>query len=196
MEITKKDEYVRILDFLPRGKMGVPPHKRKPLAQAVGEDYFSLLEIIPRKETILNPEERVYIGEKDRNKVDHIERRIKYNWLTPTAKSELCTALEFIIKDKEEKFINFYNTVGVITTRQHRLDLLPRIGRKHRQDILAERRKGLFKNFQDMQKRVVNIPSPVKVLAERIIQELKGGEKYHLFVPIREVIEEERRRRY
>ncbi len=198
MEEIKKDEYVRILDFLPRGKMEVPPHKRKPLAQAIGEDYFSLLEIIPRKGITLNPGDKIYIGEKSREKVDHIERRIKYEWLTPTAKSELNTALEGIIKEKAENFVTFYNTAGVITTRQHKLDLLPRIGRKHRQDILEERKKKPFKNFQDMQARITNIPSPAKVIAERIIQELKGEEKYALFVPIREIrgSRERNRRRY
>lgn len=192
MEVTKKDEYVRILDFLPKGKREVPPHKRKPLAQAVGEDYFSLLEVVPRKEITFEPEDRVYIGEGDREKVDHIERRIKYEWLTPTAKSELNTILEEIIKDKEEKFVNFYNNAGVITTRQHKLDLLPRIGKKHRQDILEERRKAPFKSFSDMQKRISNVPNPSKVIAERIIKELKGEGKYYLFVPVRD----KRRRRY
>jgi len=45
----RKDEYVRILDYLPNGKSDVPPHRRKPIAQAVGEKYFSLLELVPRE---------------------------------------------------------------------------------------------------------------------------------------------------
>ena len=85
----KKDEYARIIDFLPMGKSEVPPHKRKPIAQVVGEKYYSLLEIVPRKDIKLEAGDRIYIGEGVREEVDHIERRIKYEWLTPTAKTEL-----------------------------------------------------------------------------------------------------------
>ncbi|HEX54667.1 MAG: DUF655 domain-containing protein [Candidatus Altiarchaeales archaeon] len=188
----KKDEYVRILDFLPRGKSEVPPHKRKPIAQAIGEKYFSLLEIVPRENFTFEPGERVYIGEGIRDKVDHIERRIRYDWLTPTAKSELKIVLEQIIRDNEERFVEFYNTAGIISTRLHKLEILPRIGKRHRDDILKERSIKPFENFEDMQNRVRNIPDPVRVLAEKIIQELKGESKYYLFVPL---IRDEKRRR-
>lgn len=186
LQPIKKDEYVRILDFLPKGKMDVSPHKRKPIAQAIGEEYFSLLEIIPRRGMSFEPGERVYIGEGTRDKVDHIERRIKYDWLTPTGKSELNIVLEKIVRDNEKKFVEFYNKVGIITTRQHKLEILPRIGKRHRQDILDEREREPFKSFEDMKTRVKNLPDPAKVIAERIIQELKGGEKYYLFVPVRD----------
>lgn len=179
-----KDEYVYVLDYLPRGKSEVPPHKRKPLAQALGEQFFSLLEITPRPGASFETGERVYIGEGARDKVDHIERRIKYDWLTPTAKSELPIILEQVIMLNEDKFINFYNTAGIISTRQHKLEVLPRIGKKHRQEIISEREVGSFKNFEDMKKRVKNSPDPVKVLRDKMIEELKGESKYQLFVPI------------
>jgi len=179
-----KDEYVRVLDFLPMGKSEVPPHKRKPIAQAVGEKYFSLLEIVPRKDITFRAGERIYIGEGVRDKVDHIERRIRYEWLTPTAKTELKIILEEIIKGDEERFVNFYNTASTISTRLHKLECLPRIGRKHRQDILNEREKKPFKNFKDMHERISNLPDPIKVIAEKIIQELRGESKYNLLVPL------------
>jgi putative nucleotide binding protein len=104
-----KDDYVRILDFLPRGKSDVPPHKRKPIAQAIGEKFFSLLEVVPKTGVTLESGERVYIGENVRDKVDHIERRIKYDWLTPTAKTELGIILVDVVKEQGEKFVEFYN---------------------------------------------------------------------------------------
>lgn len=177
-----KDEYVRIIDYLPRGKSEVPPHKRKPIAQAVGENFFSLLEIVPRLNVTLETGERVYIGEGVRDKIDHIERRIKYDWLTPNAKTELGIILTEIIRDNEKRFVDFYNNAGTISTRLHKLEILPRIGKKHRDDILRERDAGPFKSFSDMQGRVKNIPDPIKVLADKIIQELKGESKYQLFV--------------
>jgi len=185
-ETSRKDDYVRILDFLPKGKMDMPSHKRKPIAQSIGEKYFSLLELIPRRDVNFEVGERVYIGENTREKVDHIERRIKYEWLTPMSKSELVHVLEKIIKDNDKEYLEFYNTVGTITTRQHKLELLPRVGKRHRQDILNERETEKFKSFEDMQNRVKNLPDPAKIIADRIILELKGEEKYALFVPVRD----------
>lgn len=178
----KKDEYVRVIDYLPKGKSEIPPHKRKPIAQAIGETYFSLLEIVPRSGMSFELGERVYIGEGVRDKVDHIERRIKYDWLTPTAKTELWFVLEKIVRDNESQFINFYNTAGIISTRQHKLESLPRIGKMHRQDILNEREKEPFKSFEDMHNRIKNIPDPVKVIVDKIVEELQGKSKYQLFV--------------
>jgi len=180
----KKDEYVRVLDYLPKGKSDVPPHKRKPIAQAIGEKYFSLLEISPRSGMSFDPGERVYIGENIRDKVDHIERRIKYDWLTPTAKSDLLTVLEKIIKENEEQFVNFYNTVGTISTRQHKLECLPKIGKGHREDILREREIKPFTSFDDIKSRVKNMPNPVRIIVEKIVEELEGKSKYYLFVPV------------
>ena len=178
----KKDEYVRILDYLPRGKSDVPPHKRKPIAQAIGEKYFSLLEIAPKQGVTFEPGERVYIGDGVRDKVDHIERRIKYEWLTPTAKSEVEPILEKLIKEHEEIYVSFYNTAGSLTTRLHKLEVLPRIGRRHRDEILAERSASPFKSFEDMAARLKTVPDPVKIIADKIIEELKGESKYYLFV--------------
>jgi len=179
-----KDEYVYVLDYLPKGKSEVPSHKRKPIAQAVGEKYFSLLEITPKPGLILASGDRVYIGEGTRDKVDHIERRIKYEWLTPTAKVELPGILTTVIMADEKNYVDFYNMAGIISTRQHKLEVLPRIGKRHRQDILEERRIKLFESFADMQNRVRNLPDPVRVIVDKIIEEIKGESKYYLFVPL------------
>lgn len=179
-----KDDYVRILDYLPQGKSDVPPHKRKPIAQAIGEQYFSLLEISPRPGQSFTPGERIYIGEGAREKVDHIERRIKYEWLTPTAKSELAEILKEVVAENEEHYVNFFNTSGIISTRQHKLETLPKIGKRHRQEILEEREAEPFKDFNDMRARLKSIPDPVKVVVDKIIEELKGESKYLIFTPI------------
>ncbi len=187
----KKDDYARILDYLPKGKSDVPPHKRKPIAQAVGEKYFSLLELSPKGDVILNSGDQVYIGESTRDKVESIERRIKYEWLTPTAKSELPDVLEKIILENDQQYVNFYNTAGTLSTRQHKFETLPKIGKKHRQEILEARELEPFKSFGDMKKRLTSIPDPVKVIVDKIVEELKGESKYYLFVPL---VEEFRQR--
>ena len=180
----KKDDYVRVLDYLPKGKSEVPPHKRKPLVQGLGDRYFSLLELSPKEGMDFELGERVYIGEESRQKIDHIERRIKYEWLTPTAKSELPHMIREVIEANEKEFLDFYNTAGTISTRQHKLETLPKIGKRHREEILEEREIQPFQSFEDMRKRLTSIPDPISVLVEKIVEELKGDSKYYLFTPL------------
>jgi putative nucleotide binding protein len=177
----KKDDYVRVLDYLPKGKSEVPPHKRKPLVQAIGDKYFSLLELSPKEGAAFELDERIYIGDDAREKVDHIDRRIKFDWLTPTAKSELPHVLKEVVESNEAEFVGFYNTAGTISTRQHKLETLPKIGRRHREEILAEREIRPFESFEDLRQRCKNVPDPVKVIVDKIIDELKGESKYYLF---------------
>lgn len=186
---VQKDDYVYILDFLPKGKSEMPPHKRKPMAQAIGDNFLSLLEISPKEGISFTQGDRAYIGDGARDKVDHIERRIKYDWLTPTAKSELPEILKSIVLSREAQYVNFYNTVGIISTRQHKLECLPKIGKRHRQDILVEREKEPFKGFEDMRKRIKSIPDPLKTIVDKIVEELKGESKYYLFTQITDLKE-------
>ncbi len=188
----KKDENVRVIDFLPTGKSEMHSHKRKPLAQVIGENLFSLLEITPREGAKFEVGEKVYIGEGVREKVDHIERRIRYEWLTPTAKSELPYILADMVQENEKRFVEFYNTCGAISPRQHKLERLPGIGKRHMKDILAERAAKPFESFEDLRKRVKNMPDPGKIIAQEIVDELKGESKYYLFVHL---VDEERERR-
>ena len=47
--------------------------------------------------------------------------------------------------------------------------------------ILEERRKKPFESFEDIEKRT-RINDPAKVIADRIVLELQGNQKYYLFV--------------
>ncbi len=128
------EEYAIILDYLPLGyvKEGMPTYKRKPVAQAIGKEEFTLLELIPKENVSLDIHQKVYIGSGKRDEISRVNRRLKYDDLTATAKVELNYVIEEIIKAKEDKFIEFFNEAGPISTRLHQLELLPGIGKKHR----------------------------------------------------------------
>ncbi|MGC9517150.1 MAG: DUF655 domain-containing protein [Methanomicrobiales archaeon] len=183
------EEYAIILDYLPLGyvKEGLPSFKRKPVAQAIGKEEFTLLELIPKENVDLDIHEKVYIGSGKRDKIARVNRRLKYDDLTSTAKVELDYVIEEIIKAKEDKFIEFFNEAGPISTRLHQLELLPGIGKKHMWDILNARKEKKFDNFDDIKARVPMLADPVKLLAKRILLELeatpekKGKRKYVLF---------------
>ena len=178
-----------ILDFLPLGyvKEGTPSFKRKPIAQAIGTEEFTLLELIPKERVQLDIHERIYIGTGKRDKIARVNSRLMYNKLTATARVELDYVIEEIIKENEAKFIEFFNEAGPISTRLHQLELLPGIGKKHMWDIIIAKKEAKFTSFEDIKKRVPMLAEPVKLNAKRVHMELeaegdrKGKMKYIIF---------------
>ena len=90
--------------------------------------------------------------------------------------------IKIIVASKEKEFVELFNKAGKISIRMHKLELLPGIGKKHIQIILRERRTP-FVSFEDIKKRVGITVDLTRIIARRIIEELKGGQKYYLFVP-------------
>ncbi|OKY79210.1 MAG: putative RNA-binding protein [Candidatus Methanohalarchaeum thermophilum] len=184
-ENKKREENIWTLDFLPRGhpEDDRPSYKKDALIQGIGEDYFMLLEAVPKEDKTVSQYDKLYIGSGERDIVDHVKRRIGYSDLTHSAQIELPYVLEEIIKDKEDKFVKFFNDAQPVTTRQHMLELLPGIGKKLMWNILDERDKKDFDSFKDLSERVGGVHNPEKVIAKRIMEEIKGEDiKYHLFL--------------
>lgn len=176
-----KDKWVIVLDFLPNGLPGYG--KPEPIVQALGEKYFSLLEIVPRDGITFSVGDRLYIGEGTRDKVKYIKRSISIDDLTTIARSELEGVIKDLIREAEERFIKFFNNAAPISTRMHSLELLPGIGKKHMWELLEARREKPFESYEDLKKRVPSIPDPQAILFKRIMFELKGEDPRHrLFV--------------
>jgi len=177
----KKDEWAIVLDYLPHGYYGM--RISQPVAQVLGEEYFSLLEVIVRDEIHLKVGLRVYIGDGKREEVKFIKRRIEFKDLTGAAKEEVTDIVENLVKTKPKKFLDFFNNAGPITTRLHQLELLPGIGKKHLWAIIAAKKEKSFGSFEDLKKRVSMLPDPEKMIIKRILEELEDKDKYRLFVP-------------
>ncbi|HDD36397.1 MAG TPA: DUF655 domain-containing protein [Archaeoglobus veneficus] len=180
----KMEDYGYILDFMPYGHPDDkrPIHKREPIAQIVGEKFFTLLEVSIKKGLTPLVMDKVYIGKEERDVVNKIKRRLRYDQLTPAAKSELPYVLEHIVKTYSNRFVEFFNKAEPITTRLHQLELLPGVGKKTMWAILDERKKEPFKSFEDIASRVKGLQHPEKLIVNRIIYELKNPKvKYKLF---------------
>src|SRR3990170_6959706 len=179
------EDYVRILDHLPQGHPDRSRFEREPIAYALGEDEFKLFELVPKEGATLIAGDRAYIGKEAerRDAIQHVKRRIGFDELTTAAQNEMPLIVAQIVKEKEDRFVRFFNDAQAITTRFHMLELLPGLGKKTMWAILEDRKKGPFKSFEDLAKRVSTIRHPEKVIAKRIEQEIANpGEKYHLFV--------------
>ncbi|MDK2834616.1 MAG: putative nucleotide binding protein [Methanolobus sp.] len=180
----EKEEYAWVLDYLPYGSNEDkrPSYQKKPVVQAIGERNFVLMELIPKEGKSPSIQSRVYIGEGDRDEIDHVKHRIGYTNLSHGAQLELPFILEMNVKSDEERFVKFFNDAHPITNRLHMLELLPGIGKKLMWAIIDERKKGVFKSLDDLHARVGGVHSPQKVIANRIIEELKDENiKYRLF---------------
>lgn len=185
----KKDDWAIVLDFLSHGMYGMK--RAQPVAQVLGDKFFSLLEVIVREDITLKTDEKVYIGEKKREKIKYIRGRLLVKDLTAAARDELPAVIRGIIEKNPGRFLDFFNKGGQITTRLHQLELLPGIGKKHLWAIINERKISPFDSFKDLKTRVPLLPDPEKMIIKRIFEELEDKDKYRLFVP-----RFERRERY
>jgi len=176
----EKEEYAIVLEYLPNGY----PLERKmmPIAQAIGEINLTLLELVPRRGVSLEIGEKVYIGEGKRDKIYYILGRLPREKITESAKNTLQEFISKIIRQREEKFLEFFNKSEAINKRIHQIELLPGLGKKHMQEILKQRKEKPFESFDDMKKRIQNLPDPEKAIEKRIIKELTSIERYNLFV--------------
>lgn len=181
---SEREDVAWILDYLPYGHPDDPRpvYQKKPLVQAVGEKNFVLIEMVPKEGIVPKPQDRVYVGDGDRTVIDHVKRRIGYKDLTHGAQVELPFIIEKIILGQEPRFVEFFNQAYPITTRLHMLELLPGIGKKLMWAIIEERKKGKFSSFKELIERIRGLHAPEKILAHRVIDELKDEQvKYRVF---------------
>jgi putative nucleotide binding protein len=176
----EKEEYAIVLDYLP---YGYPLEgKMMPVAQAIGEINFTLLQLVPRRGMKLDLKERVYIGEGKREKIYYILGRLPREKLTETAKIQLQEFINKVMGEQEKKFVDFFNNAEPINTRLHQLELLPGFGKKHMNEVLKAREEKPFESFEELKKRIPSIPDPKKAVEKRLIEELTQMERHNLFV--------------
>ncbi len=171
-----------VVDFLPRGSPSDdrPQYEKSPVAFALGEAEFRLVEIALTDDAGVNIGDRVRIDPPGENVKDL--RDVEYGELTSTAESEIEHAVNAIIDADTRRFVDFYNDAQPITTRLHVLNLLPGIGKKLRNNVLDARKRKPFESFEDVESRVSGLHNPREVLVERIMEELREEDlKYRIF---------------
>lgn len=184
----EKEAY--ILDYLRDGNPldKHKQHRNRPLLQLLGVDYFILMEGIP---LVANNdyavEQKIPLDENSTVKIDAV---IVYDDLTAFAKDTLNRVIKRIIEERERVFVEFFNKAEPLTLKLHALELLHNIGKKTLRIILEERKKRPFTSFKDIEERV-GIKGIEEIIEERILTEMKGQEKYYLFVYPPETVKEQ-----
>ena len=188
----KKEEEVIILDYLKFGYVNPDRHTTRgmPIAQTIGVDKFTLIEVTPKDGIDLEIHDKVYIGPGKRDKVNRVKGLLDFEKLTATSRIELEYAIKDIIQGKEDEYVKFFNEIDSLSIKLHKLELIPGIGKKHMNMILEEREKEPFKSFDDLKTRVPLLGDPVELLAKRVVLELdttqvkRGKKKYYLFTQV------------
>ena len=175
-----KEEFAIILEFLPNG---YPLEKKMiPIVQAIGKTNLTLLELVPRRGANLEIGEEVYIGEGKREKIYYILGRLHREKLTEAAKNQLQNFIKQVVSERKERFIEFFNKSDAINKRIHQIELLPGFGKRHMQEIITKRKEKEVESFENMKKRIQNLPDPKNAIEKRIFQELTNIERYNLFI--------------
>jgi putative nucleotide binding protein len=174
-----------VLDYLPHGRPDDdrPQYKKSPVAYALGEADFRLVELVLADDADVGIGDRLVIEPPSASDdVDRI-RDVDFEDLSNAARSELEYVVEDVVDRNERRFVDFYNDAQPITLRLHQLNLLPGIGKKLRNNILDQRKRGPFESFEDLEERVSGLHHPRDVLVERIMEELRDDDlKYKAFV--------------
>lgn len=150
----------------------------QPLAFALSkEKLFPVVAAVAKGAELKSGDE---VDLREKKKID-AWARVDHGTLSSAAKAELEDALDKLIEEREAKFTEFFNKASPITTRMHSLELIPGIGKKHMWEIIESRRKP-FEDLEDIKERLPLLADPRRGIKKRILKELKGDEKYYLFV--------------
>lgn len=176
----KYEEYAYVLDFIPDGKSAIIRERGGPLIQGIGEERLTLLEILATSEANFKVGERVPIGKENRSSIVSVLGKLNYDELTSDAKNEIIQVLESMVRDNEKRYVDYFNELQPITPRLHALELIPGIGKTFMREIISEREKRRFVDFQDLEKRT-KIRDPAKLISKRIVEELSGQSRIVIF---------------
>lgn len=178
--IEKKDDIGYVLDFFMPTEKKPFRSKHTTLVQVIGNKTFSLLECVPRQGATFTPGEKVYIGDKKRDKIQYIAGTVFSSSMTQNARLNLLDVCKRIVEDNEQKFIEFVNKAPPISPQHHSLSMLHGIGPHNLKTILDERARKPFESYDDFKARIGIDLRPA--LAKRLKREIEGKELVCLFV--------------
>ena len=171
---------VVLLDVLPTGRPDDdrPGYQKSPVAYGLGVDAFRLYELALAEETDVSVSDRLPLNDDSVTRY----REVAFDDLTRNAAAEVEYAVEDVVESQERRFVDFYNEAQPITLRLHQLNLLPGIGKKLRNNVLDERKRGPFESFEELSDRVSGLHRPREVIVDRIVEEIREEDlKYRRF---------------
>ena len=177
----KYEEYAYLLDFSSMSKSKTVRGRDGIIITALGEERLTLLEILGVEDSTFDIGEKIYIGKEGRTKVQSVLGKLDYEQISGSAQSELTNVVRTIVKNNEQRFVDYVNNAQPLTPRKHSLELIPGIGKTYLKLIIEQINKQKFLNYQDMEERA-GLKEPVNHLSKRILEEISGETQFRLFV--------------
>ena len=175
------EEYAHVLDFKPRGKSTTRKGRIGNIIIAIGDERLTLLEILGVEDTTFEIGEKIYIGKEGRTKVQSVLGKLDYDVISSSAQSELRSVIETIVKNNEQRFVDYVNNAQPLTPRKHSLELIPGIGKTYLKVIIEQINKKKFIDYNDMEERA-GLKEPINHISKRILEEITGATQFKLFV--------------
>ena len=177
----KYEEYAYVLDYTSKARSKTVRGREGIIVTAVGEERLTLLEILGSENSIFEIGEKIYIGKEGRTKVQSVLGKLDYENISSTAQNEVTSVVESIVKNNEQRFVDYVNNAQPLTPRKHSLELIPGIGKTYLKLILEQISRNKFSDYQDMEERA-GLKDPVHHITKRIMEEITGETQFHLFV--------------
>ena len=177
----KYEEYAYVLDYTSKGRSETVRGREGVIVTAVGEERLTILEILGSENSIFEIGEKIYIGKEGRTKVQSVLGKLDYENISSSAQNEVTGIVESIVKNNEQRFVDYINNAQPLTPRKHSLELLPGIGKTYLKLILEQISRKKFSDYQDMEERA-GLKDPVHHITKRIMEEITGETQFHLFV--------------
>jgi hypothetical protein len=83
------EEYAYVLDFMPKAMSKIVKNREGLIVQVVGEEYFTLLELVAFDYASFKIGERIYVGKEKRDKISAVLGKLSTDDLTERAKESL-----------------------------------------------------------------------------------------------------------
>ena len=177
----KYEEYAYVLDFNSKGRSKTVRGREGIIVTAIGEERLTILEILGIENLTFEVGEKIYIGKEGRTKVESVLGKLEYDNISSTAQNEVRGVVESIVKNSEQRFVDYVNNAQPLTPRKHSLELIPGIGKTYLKLILEEISRNKFLDYQDMEERA-GLKDPVHHISQRIMEEITGETQFCLFV--------------
>ena len=177
----KYEEDAYVLDYDSKGRSKTVRGREGIIVTAIGEERLTLLEILGSENSIFEVGEKIYIGKEGRTKVESVLGKLDYENISSTAQNEVTSVVESIVKNNQQRFVDYVNNAQPLTPRKHSLELIPGIGKTYLKLILEQISRNKFSDYQDMEERA-GLKDPVHHITKRIMEEITGETQFHLFV--------------
>ena len=177
----KYEEYAYVLDYNSKGRASTVRGREGIIITAIGEERLSLLEILGSENSTYDVGEKIYIGKEGRTKVQSVLGKLDYDVISSSSQSELRSVIETIVKNNEQRFVNYVNNAQPLTPRKHSLELIPGIGKTYLKVIIEQINKKKFIDYNDMEERA-GLKEPINHISKRILEEITGETQFKLFV--------------